>query len=73
LFALLDIAQQCMVHFEKRHGDVPMTLRVSRATLLVASYHGLKRRELGALADFEVAGGHSLSGNAPFTKDQLFS
>ncbi len=55
LFTLLDIAQQCMAHFEKRRGDVPMTLRVSRVMLLVASYHGLNQRELAELADFEPA------------------
>ena len=55
LFTLLDIAQQCMAHFEKRRGDVPMTLRVARVMLLVASYHGLNQRELAELADFEPA------------------
>jgi DNA-binding MarR family transcriptional regulator len=55
LFAFLDIAQQCMAHFEKRRGDVPMTLRVSRVMLLVASYNGLKQRELAELADFDPA------------------
>jgi DNA-binding MarR family transcriptional regulator len=55
LFTLLDIAQQCMAHFEKRRGDVPMTLRVSRVMLLVASYHGLNQRELAELADFDPA------------------
>ena len=55
LFALLDIAQQCMAHFEKRRGDVPMTLRVSRVMLLVASYHGMNQRELASLADFDPA------------------
>jgi MarR family transcriptional regulator for hemolysin len=55
LFTFLDIAQQCTVHFEKHRGDVPMTLRVSRVLLLVASYHGLNQRQLGALADFDPA------------------
>jgi MarR family transcriptional regulator for hemolysin len=55
LFTFLDIAQQCMAHFEKRLGDVPMTLRVSRVMLLVASYHGLNQRELAELADFDPA------------------
>jgi hypothetical protein len=55
LFTFLDIAQQCMAHFEKRRGDVPMTLRVSRVMLLVASYHDLNQRELGELADFDPA------------------
>jgi len=55
LFTFLDIAQQCMAHFEKRRGDVPMTLRVSRVMLLVASYHGLNQRELAELADFDPA------------------
>jgi MarR family transcriptional regulator for hemolysin len=55
LFTFLDIAQQCMAHFEKRRGDVPMTLRVSRVMLLVASYHGLNQRELGELAGFDPA------------------
>ena len=55
MFTLMDIAQQCMAHFEKRLGDVPMTLRVSRVMLLVASYHGLNQRELAELADFDPA------------------
>jgi DNA-binding MarR family transcriptional regulator len=55
LFTFLDIAQQCMSHFEKRRDDVPMTLRVSRVMLLVASYHGLNQRELAELAEFDPA------------------
>src|SRR5258707_6619256 len=44
-----------MAHFEKRRGDAPMTLRVSRVLLLVASYPGLNQRELADLADFDTA------------------
>jgi MarR family transcriptional regulator, transcriptional regulator for hemolysin len=54
LFLLLDVARQCMDHFERcRDETVPLTLRVCRTVLQVARHQGLNQQELAVLSDFD--------------------
>jgi DNA-binding MarR family transcriptional regulator len=57
LFLLLDVARQCMEHFEKCRGaEIPLTLRAGRTMLQVARNQGLRQSELAALSDVHSAG-----------------
>jgi DNA-binding MarR family transcriptional regulator len=54
LFLVLDVARQCMEHFERcRDEEIPLTLRACRAVLQVARHQGLNQGELAALTDFD--------------------
>lgn len=54
LFLLLDVARQCMEHFERcRDKTVPITLRASRTVLQVARRQGLNQEELAVLSEFD--------------------
>jgi DNA-binding MarR family transcriptional regulator len=57
LFLLLDVARQCMEHFERcRDEEIPLTLRAGRTMLQVARNQGLRQGELAALSDVDSTG-----------------